>query len=53
LPIAIGEIHIEALSDEARLIEARVIDLASQAVLAHQCVREVGHTLIDSDNSLI
>jgi uncharacterized protein len=53
LPIAIGELHIEASGVEARLIEARVIDLASQAVLAHQRVREVGHTLIDSANLLI
>jgi hypothetical protein len=53
LPIAIGEIRIEASSVEARAIEARVINLASQAVLAHQRVREVGHTLIDSANLLI
>jgi putative phosphoesterase len=53
LPIAIGEIRIEASSVGARAIEARVIDLASQAVLAHQRVREVGHTLIDSANLLI
>ena len=61
LPIAIGEIRIEASSVEARaiearviearVIEARVIDLTSQAVLAR--VREVGHTLIDSANLLI
>ena len=63
LPIAIGEIRIEASSlagarergapHRDPIIEARVIDLASQAVLAHQRVREVGHTLIDSANLLI
>jgi putative phosphoesterase len=53
LPISIGEIRIETSSVEARAIEACVIDLASQTVLAHQRVREVGHTLIDSANLLI
>jgi uncharacterized protein len=53
LPIAIGEIRIEAKDRDERLIEARVIDLASQAVLAQERVREVGHTLIDSANLLI
>jgi putative phosphoesterase len=53
LPIAIGEIRIEASNIEAPAIEARIIDLVSQAVLAHQRVREVSHTLIDSANLLI
>jgi putative phosphoesterase len=46
-------IEAGAAAGEARIIEARIIDLASQAVLAHQRVREVGHTLIDSANLLI
>jgi uncharacterized protein len=65
LPISIGEIRIEAPNSAIetpnsaahtstpRIIEARIIDLISQAVLAHQRVREVGHTLIDSANLLI
>jgi putative phosphoesterase len=50
---AIGAGAIEAGAIQARIIEARIIELASQAVLAHQRVREVGHTLIDSANLLI